>query len=106
MAAKIPAHQMISDSLIVSGTQGAKTITTTATLAAVSTANREPRKLLVVYNPSTTITVWWGFSDTVTTSSGFPIAPGETKSFHIGSDTSIYLIVATGTQSVRIGEAM
>lgn len=94
----------VSDTLNHSGVQGAVTVTTTATAANVSGSNLADRKRLTILNNSS-VTLYWGFTSGVTTSTGTPLPPTQLISDAWGPNTTIYLIAASGSREIRVTEA-
>lgn len=87
-----------------SGSTGAITIGTSALIAAANgTSNLTNRKYLSVYNNGS-VTIYWGTSNAVTTSTGTPIVKNQQITFAVGTGTSIFLISGTASQNVRIVE--
>ena len=78
----------------------AVTVTTTAT-AIPATALAGRRAMMVRNNGS--VTVYLGDS-TVTSTNGFPLSPGEEKSYELGPPVTLYGITASGTADVRVLE--
>lgn len=87
-----------------SGVQGALTIGTTATEAKVSANRLQYRKSLTVYNNSTS-TLYWGYTNAVTTTTGTPLPPFSLTTFGVGDGLGIWLIGATAGNNVRITES-
>ncbi len=86
-----------------SGTQNSLNVGTSAVLANCTGSNLSNRKGLSVYNNSSNI-IYWGYSNTVTTSTGTPIQKNELVFWKVGPNTNIYLISTTATNDVRITE--
>lgn len=82
---------------------GAKTVTTTAAELFAGGARLANRISMTVYNESS-IPVYWGPAG-VTTSSGFPLLPGDSVTFQFWPSvaTPIYFI-ASANASVRVVE--
>lgn len=82
---------------------GAKTVSTTAAALFAGASKLANRYMMIVYNEGT-IPVYFGGSS-VTTSSGFPILPGDFAAFTIDPTTNpdFYFIASTST-SVRVVE--
>lgn len=87
-----------------SGVQGALTVGTSAVLVAVSGTNLANRVNVTVYNNSLVL-MYWGYLNTVTTSTGTLIQPSQSISWDVGPNTSIYLIASTASNNARITEA-
>jgi hypothetical protein len=86
------------------GVQGAITVTNTATEVKVGASPLENRKSVTVYNNGNQ-TIYWGYTNAVTTSTGTPIEKKQTVEFAVGDGQSIWLIASSGSQDVRITEA-
>jgi len=82
-----------SDILNNSISSGNITVGTTAVAANVNGTNLSNRKTLFV--TPTNGTIYFGASNAVTTSNGTPIYQGQTRSFSIGPNLTIYLIAAS-----------
>ena len=85
------------------GVQGAITVGTSAVVARVGGSNLTNRISLTVFNNSTA-TIYWGYTNAVTTSTGTAIAKGQMFFFSVGSATDIYLIGGVAGLNVRITE--
>jgi hypothetical protein len=85
--------------------QRAVTVTTTATrLDPETEATSHDGSYAAIYNNGS-VTVYIGFTSSVTTSNGFPLAAGASMSFEFGySGDALYGIVASGTADVRVLE--
>jgi hypothetical protein len=84
------------------GTQGTLTVGTSAVAARVGGSNLTNRVLLTIY--ADTRTVYWGYTNAVTISTGIPIWKGSTEQLPVGPNTTIYLITDAAAQTVRIAE--
>lgn len=85
------------------GNNGPITVSTTAVPARTLGVNLANRKNLVIYNNGTA-TIYWGYDPALTSNSGIPLAIGQVTSLDVGSNTTIYLIAASGSHNVRIAE--
>lgn len=87
------------------GVAAALTVGTSAVLACAggAAANLTNRKVLTIHN-NALVAIYWGTSNTVTTSTGSPIAPGQTVILAVGASTSIYLITSLASQNTRVTE--
>lgn len=86
------------------GVEGAITVGTSATEAKAGGSRLNPRQYLGVLNNSS-VTIYWGFTSGVTTSTGTPIAPGQYWPFDISGLQPVYLIAGTAGNNVRITES-
>lgn len=87
-----------------SGVEGAISVTTSATPVRVGVSNLSNRKNLTAHN-SSILVLYWGYTNTVTTSSGTPLFPNQFVSWDVGPDVTIYLIAASGSRDVRVTES-
>lgn len=91
----------VSDTLSVGGGQNAKTVNGTPSLAAVGASNLSGRKVLTVM--PTDGSVFWGYTNAVTTLTGTEIFKNQMVTFNVESTCSIWL-TAAATRAVRITE--
>lgn len=92
-----------ADILNYNGVNGSLTVGVTAVEAKVGTTRLENRKLLIIHNTSNS-TIYWGFSASVTTSTGLPIFKNQVLTLNIGDSLPIYLIAATSGNNVILAE--
>ncbi len=85
------------------GVQGAIVVGNVAIQAMVGVSPLSNRKKLTIYNNSGA-TIYWGYNNTVTTLTGTPMLKDQSISLNIGSNVSVYLIAASGSNNVRITE--
>lgn len=85
------------------GIEGALTVGTSAVLVAVSGTNLVNRINATLYNNSL-VFMYWGYRNTVTTSTGTPIQPGQSVQWDVGPSTNIYVIAGTSSNNARITE--
>jgi hypothetical protein len=96
---------LLTDSILnVSGLEGAIVVGTTAVAARVGGANLTDRKVMTIHNNSNS-TIYYGYNNTVTTSSGTPIFKNERAIFSVGSNLTVWLIAGSGGNNIRITEA-
>lgn len=86
------------------GIQGAIAVTNTAIEAKVGASPLPNRKSVTVYNNGNQ-TIYWGYTNAVTTLTGTPIAKKQSVEFAVGDGQSVWLIASSGSQNVRITEA-
>ena len=91
----------IADVLNESGTQGALIVGTSPVEVKVSASRLENRKLVTLYNNSNS-TVYWGYDNTVTVSSGVPIRKNQYVEWTVGDGLSIYVIAGSAGNNTRI----
>lgn len=92
-----------SDALSVGGTQGLISVGTTQTAARVSGSNYSGRKILIIYNTSSQ-DVYWGFNGVLSTTGDLIPKNGGKIVLSVRDNVDIYLIVNSGSHSVRIVE--
>ena len=91
----------VADIVNTSGQYGAQSVTTTAAEALGAATILANRKSLTI--TPTNGTIYWGFSNTVTTTTGSPIFKNQSMSFAIGANLHIY-VIAAATTDCRIAE--
>lgn len=101
--ANLNGQLLVSDALDNSGAQGAISVTSSAVAVRAAGSNLANRKSVSAYNNSA-LTLYWGVTSGVTTSTGIPLKPGQYTSWNAGPNTTIYLIAASGTNNVRVVE--
>jgi hypothetical protein len=94
----------VADIVNSSGVNTAITVGTSAVEAKVGASILTGRKCLTVFN-SGTATIYYGFSNGVTTSNGTPIFKNQQVTFSIGDIVSVWLIAATSGHNIRITES-
>lgn len=92
----------VRDTITVSGQYRAQSVTTSAAEALGAGTILANRKLLSI--TPTNGTVYWGFSNAVTTTTGTPIFKNQTFTIATTDNVHVYLISA-GTVDCRIAEA-
>ena len=95
---------VVSDILTGSGTQGAVSVTSSATAIQVGGSPLTSRKNLFAVNNGTA-TIFWGLTNAVTTSTGIPWLVGQALTGDWGPGTTIYAIATSGTHNVRVVES-
>lgn len=85
------------------GTQAALTVGTSAVELKVGGSALTNRVNATCYNNSL-VTIYWGYTSGVTTSSGTPISPTQMMTWDAGASTTIYLIAGTSNNNTRITE--
>ena len=86
------------------GVQASLVVGTSPVEAKVGALKLAGRKFLGIHNSSNT-TVYWGWTNSVTSSSGFPIFKDQTLFLDIGDIQTVYLIAASAGNTVRVSEA-
>jgi hypothetical protein len=95
--------QQISIVLDSSYISGPISVSTTAVEAKVGASPLAARESLLIYNPGPR-TIYYGPAG-VTTSTGFPLAVGQTLQLAVGSTVSVFLVTTSGDSiSVRVQE--
>lgn len=92
----------VVDIIDTAGQNRAQSVTTTAAEALGAGSILANRKSLTVC--PTNGTVYWGYSNAVTTANGTPIFKNQTNSWAIGPLLHVWLICASGTVDCRITE--
>lgn len=92
---------LVNDTANISSQYQALTISTTAVLAIGGGSVLANRKALFI--TATTGTVYWGTSNTVTTTTGQPLQFGQSITLNFGPTITVYLIAAIST-NVRVTE--
>jgi hypothetical protein len=94
----------VTDTIRVGGIEGAISVSTTAVEAKVGASLYSGRTSLTVYNNGTA-TIYWGFTNAVTSSTGTPFFKNQQLVFSIEGTASIWLIAASGTHNIRVTES-
>lgn len=95
-------ESLSQDTINQAGVEGTITVGTSAVEAKVGVSRHANRRMLTVIPLDNG--VYWGFTSSVTTSTGTPIDKNTLLSFRI-SDYPVYLIAGTAGNEVRITEA-
>ncbi len=95
--------EIIDSANLGTGTQGALSVTTTATEIRVGASRLAGRSTITAFNNGSQ-TIYWGYSSGVTTTTGTPLVQNQVGSWKVGDQQSVYLIATSGTQNVRITE--
>jgi hypothetical protein len=91
----------VADIINTAGQYRAQSVTTTAAEALGAATILANRKSLTI--TPTNGTVYWGFSNAVTTTTGSPIFKNQSMSFAIGANLHIY-VIAAATTDCRMAE--
>lgn len=94
----------VADIVNTAGVQGSLSVGTSAVEAKVGASRLINRKLLTIHNDGPT-TIYWGYTNTVTTTSGTPIFKNQLATWDIGDGLGIWLIAGTAGNTVRVTEA-
>ncbi len=86
------------------GTQAALTVGTSAVLVNVSGSNLTARKSVTLENNSL-VTIYWGYTSGVTTSTGTPIPPGGFREWIASAAVNVYVIAGTSSNNTRVTES-
>ena len=100
----IPSHQMTADVVLTGGVQAVFEVTTTPKPVRCGSANYSIRKSVSVYNPGPK-DIYWGWNDGLLVANGTPIGRGVERWFSVSAYANLYLVLASGTQDVRITES-
>lgn len=93
----------VTDALDGSGVEGTISVGTTATAVRVGVSNLTNRENMTFENNGTQ-TLFWGYRNTVTISTGTPIFRNQLYAGDWGPNTTIYIIATSGTHDVRVTE--
>lgn len=93
----------VADIVDTGGVHGAVSVSTTAVAARVGGSNLAARKNLTLFNNGTA-TVYWGYANTVTSSTGTPLMRNQFLTGDFGPNTTIFLIAASGSHDIRVTE--
>jgi hypothetical protein len=85
------------------GVQAALNVGTSAVEVKVGASPYTERKSVTVFNNSNN-TIYWGYTNAVTTSSGTPIFKNQQVEWAVGTGTSIWLIAGSAGNNTRITE--
>jgi len=85
------------------GVQGSVTVGTSFAEAKVGASRLTGRKSLTVFNNSNA-TIYWGYTNAVTTSTGTPIFKDQQVEFAVGDAQGIFLIAGSAGNNVRVTE--
>lgn len=85
------------------GTQGALTVGASAVLVNVSGTNLANRKHITLQNLSL-VTLYWGYTNAVTTASGTALFPNTEMGRAVGPNTNVYVIAGTAGNNTRVTE--
>ena len=99
----ISQHQLVADVIIRDGRHGDIDVSDTAVVARVNSEKFLNRKSLTVFNNGTD-TIYWGYDNTVSTTTGTPLFVNQLAIFAHGPDVDIWLVASSGTHDVRITE--
>ena len=92
-----------ADTLFQGGVEGQLTVGTTAVEVKVGGSPLEGRQVITVYAEDKNI--YWGYNNTVTTSTGTPLEKKQLLTITAGESISVWLIASSAGKSVRITEA-
>lgn len=87
-----------------SGVEGSLTVGTTAVEVKVGASKLEGRKQVSLYNNSNNI-IYFGYTNSVTTSTGMPILKNQMITWDAGDILTIYVIAGSAGNNCRITEA-
>lgn len=98
-------ESQVSDILNNGGTQAALTVGTSAVEVMVGGSPLSNRKSVTLCNNTVLTTIYWGYTNAVTTSTGTPIVPGQLIEWTVGPNTHIFVIAGGAGNNTRITEA-
>lgn len=87
----------------VSGLEGALTVGTTAVEIKVGATIKDYRQSVSLFNNST-VNMYWGYTSSVTTSTGTPIYPNQFVNWEVEISTTLYVVAGTASNDARITE--
>jgi hypothetical protein len=79
------------------------TVTTTPQEAKVGITALEGRQTLRVFNTGSTI--YWGYTNTVNSTTGEPIFKNQGITFSYGPDIKVWLVTASGSSPAQVRES-
>lgn len=85
------------------GVEGAITVSTTAVEVKVGVSRLSNRKSVTAHNNGSS-TLYWGYTSSVTSSSGTPLFKDQFISWDVGPTQAVYIIAASGSHNVRVTE--
>ena len=94
----------IADLVNGEGVQSALVVGTSAVEIKVGTFPLANRKLVTLFNNSNS-TLYWGYTNSVTISTGTPIFKNQFSSWTVGEDRPLYIIAGNANNDTRITEA-
>lgn len=100
----VPGNQSVSGAVCTAGVEGVMTVTTTAAPVRVGEVNA-PRKMVTVSTEGKD-DIYWGWTADVTSSTGTPLDAWTFNVFEVSRNKDLYLVVAVGSTTVRITEAI
>jgi hypothetical protein len=86
------------------GTQAALSVGTTAIEVKVNASPLSNRKVVTLYNNSN-VTIYWGFTNGVTVSTGTPIFKNQNIVWTVGPSQKVFVIAGSAGNDTRITEA-
>lgn len=92
-----------ADIINTSGVQGALTVGTTAVEVKVGGSKLAARKSVTLYNNSNA-TIYWGYNNTVSTTTGTPILKNTLFAWSVGESVEIWVISDGANRNTRITE--
>ena len=93
----------VSDISNNGGVHGSITVGTSAVQAMVGGSPLANRKTLTIFNNSSS-DIYFGYANTVTTSTGTPLFKNQFAEFSIGPNTALWLIAGGAGNNVRVTE--
>lgn len=99
-----PVKMYVDDTVDISGLQSQLSIGTTPIEVQCGISRLSNRKLVTLMNTSNS-TIYWGWTASVTISTGTPILKNQYIQWSVGPNLSIYVISNSSNNTVRITEA-
>jgi hypothetical protein len=102
---KVRANKDLATGDLVSsgGLQSSLTVGTTPVEVKVGSSRLTDRKSVTLFNDSNA-TLYWGYTDSVTVSSGSPILKNQLAAWAISEDVSVYVVAGSANNNTRITE--
>lgn len=91
-----------SQKALVGAFNGATLQVAVSTTPTKAIARRAQRFNVTVRNTDATITIYYGYTSSVSSTTGFPLKAGESQPLYVQAD--IYIVSASGTPTVAIEE--
>ena len=100
----LPVQGTVADVINGPGLETVISVTSTPIEVKVGASKLTNRKLVTVFNDGTA-TVYWGYNNTITASTGTHIFKNQLQSWDATEGASIWLVAASGSHSCRITES-
>lgn len=94
----------VADVLNNGGIQGSLTVGTSPVEVKVGVSRLTGRKVVTIYNNSNSV-IYWGFTNSVSTSNGTPIEKKQFIELNVGDITEVWVVCDSNGNNARITEA-